>query len=159
MRVVAVIRAPDPEVEHRNAERAKASFRQEARKKKPNDRRKRPSPLQIQEMKMIDRNRAQAKLAVESRHDREKLSNILRAKVARIRSPSPGPSKTSPPTRRPTTPKIPTSSLSEDEVYSYPIISPSPSSSKSSPPATRPTTPTTPTSDMSEDDVYSYPLS
>ena len=67
MRVVAVIRAPDPEVEKRNAERAKASFKKEARKKRPNNRGKRTSLLQIQEMKMIDRNRTQAKLAAESR--------------------------------------------------------------------------------------------
>ena len=160
VRVVEEIRAPDPEVEKLNAERAKTSNRKiETRKKLPNNRRKR-TRLEIQEMKKIYRNCAQEKLAVEySRRDREKLFNTLNAKVARIRSPSPGPSKTSPPTTRPTTSKTPTRTLSEDEVYSYPIRSPSPSSSKSSPPATRPTTPTTPTSDMSEDEMYSYPIS
>ena len=160
VRVVEEIRAPDPEVEKLNAERAKTSNRKiETRKKLPNNRRKR-TRLEIQEMKKIYRNCAQEKLAVEySRRDREKLFNTLKAKVARIRSPSPGPSKTSPPTTRPTTSKTPTSTMSEDEVSSYPIRSPSPSSSKSSPPATRPTTPTTPTSDMSEDEMYSYPIS
>ena len=123
MTVVAAIRAPDAEAEECNAERAKASNRErkpEARKKLPNNRRKLTRD-ERQQMKMINGNRAQANLAVESRRDREKLFNTLKAKVARIRSPSPEPSKTSPPTTRPTTPKTPTSSLSEDEVYSYPI--------------------------------------
>ena len=153
--VVAEIRAPDPEVERRNAERAKASYRErrnEATKKWPDNRRKRTRLLEIQESNMIKRIRAQAKIALESRREREKVSTTL----ARISCPSPTPSETSPLTTRPTNPKTRTNSLLEEEARCNPSKRPIPSFSKPSVPTTAPTTTPTPlTGDLSEDELYS----
>ena len=153
--VVAEIRAPDPDVERRNAERAKASYRErrkEAGTKWPDNRRKRTRLLEIQESNMIKRIRAQAKIALESRREREKVSTTL----TRISCPSPTPSETSPLTIRPTNPKTRKNSLLEEEARCNPSKRPLPSFSKPSVPTTRPTTTPTPlTGDLSEDELYS----